>query len=159
MIKRIGRIIGLEPIEVPGATGYYDTNYKGKAEYAIESLKKKDFVFVHVEAPDEAGHNGDVREKIKAIENFDRLVVGTVLNYFKKGPPYGEAGKKDFRILVTSDHATPVSIKTHARDPIFFAVYGKGITKDEVKAFNEKAALKASIRLNEGFKIIERLIK
>lgn len=152
LIKGIGRIIGLEPIEVPGATGYYDTNFKGKAEYAIESLEKKDFVFVHVEAPDEAGHNGDLRAKITAIENFDRLVVGTIFDYFKKT-------KKDFRILVTSDHATPISVRTHTREPIFFAVYGKGIKKDEVDAFNEAAARKASIRLKEGFRVIERLLK
>ncbi len=152
LIKGIGRIIGLEPIEVPGATGYYDTNFKGKAEYAIDSLKRKDFVFVHVEAPDEAGHNGDLRAKISAIENFDRLVVGTVLKHFKKS-------KKGFRILVTSDHATPVSVRTHTRDPIFFAVYGKGISKDEADAFNEVAAGKASIKLKEGFRIIEKLLK
>ena len=152
LIKGIGRIIGLEPIEVPGATGYYDTNFKGKAEYAIDSLKRKDFVFVHVEAPDEAGHNGDLRAKISAIENFDRLVVGTVLKHFKKS-------KKGFRILVTSDHATPISVRTHTREPIFFAVYGKGISKDEADAFNEVAAGKASIKLKEGFRIIEKLLK
>ncbi len=152
LIKGIGRVIGLEPINVPGATGYYDTNYKGKAEYAINSLKNKDFVFVHVEAPDEAGHNGDVKAKITAIENFDRFVVGTILDYFKKS-------KKAFRILVTSDHATPVSLKTHARDPIFFAIYGDGIQRDEVRAFNEAAAVKASIKIKEGHKVIERLIE
>ncbi len=152
LIKGIGKIIGLEPIEVPGATGYYDTNFKGKAEYAINSLKEKDFVFVHVEAPDEAGHNGDTRAKIAAIENFDRLVVGTILEYFKKTD-------KDFRILVTSDHATPISVRTHTRDPVFFAVYGTGIRKDEIMAFNEVSASKAHIKPKEGFKIIEVLIK
>ncbi len=151
LIKGIGKIIDLEPIEVPGATGYYDTNYKGKAEYAIDSLKNKDFVFVHVEAPDEAGHNGDIRAKISAIENFDRLVVGTILEHFKNS---GE----DFRVLVTSDHATPVSTRTHSREPIFFAVYGKGISKDGVEAFNEIAADKASIKIREGSNIMKRLI-
>lgn len=152
LIKGIGKIIGLDVINVPGATGYYDTNYKGKAEYALDSLKKKDFAFVHVEAPDEAGHNGDVRAKIAAIENFDRLVVGTILEHFQNS-------KEDFRILITSDHATPVSVKTHTREPIFFAIYGKGIIKDEVDAFNEIAAYKASIKLKEGFRIIERLLR
>lgn len=152
LIKGIGKIIGLEPIEVPGATGYYDTNFKGKAEYAINSLREKDFVFVHVEAPDEAGHNGDVRAKIAAIENFDRLIAGTILEYFKKA-------NKDFRILVTSDHATPISVRTHTREPIFFAVYGTGIQKDEVEAFDEISAGKANIKLKEGFNIIEKLIK
>lgn len=152
LIKGIGRIIGLDPINVPGATGYYDTNFKGKAEYALNSLKKHDFVFVHVEAPDEASHNGDLKQKINSIENFDRFVVGTILQHF-------ENSKTDFRILVTSDHATPVSVKTHTRDPIFFAIYGKGVQKDEVEAFNESSSSKASIRLKAGFEMMERLVK
>ncbi|MFH0733004.1 MAG: cofactor-independent phosphoglycerate mutase [Candidatus Omnitrophota bacterium] len=152
LIKGIGRIIGLHPIEVPGATGYYDTDYKGKADYALESLKEKDFVFVHVEAPDEAGHNGDVRAKITAIENFDRLVVGTVLEHFKKS-------KKDFRLIVTADHATPVSVRTHTREAIFFALYGKGVKPDDVEAFDEVSALnKASIKLKQGSYLMDLLI-
>jgi 2,3-bisphosphoglycerate-independent phosphoglycerate mutase len=83
LIKGIGRIIGLEPIDVPGATGYYDTDYLAKAKYGLDSLKKNDFVFIHVEAPDEAGHNGDVRAKITAIERFDGQVVGQVLGHFR----------------------------------------------------------------------------
>ncbi|MBN1405341.1 MAG: cofactor-independent phosphoglycerate mutase [Candidatus Omnitrophica bacterium] len=152
LIKGIGKTIGLDVINVPGATGYYDTNYKGKADYAIESLEKHDFVFIHVEAPDEAGHNGDARAKIAAIENIDRLIVGSILEHFQKT-------KQDFRILITSDHATPVSVRTHTREPIFFAVYGKGIARDEVEAFNEIAAYKASVKLKTGFGIIEKLLK
>ncbi|MBU0672460.1 MAG: cofactor-independent phosphoglycerate mutase, partial [Candidatus Margulisbacteria bacterium] len=80
LLKGIGKILGLEVVNVPGATGYLDTNYKGKAQYALRALKKNDIAFVHVEAPDEAGHEGDVRKKIKAIEDFDKYVAGTVLS-------------------------------------------------------------------------------
>jgi len=152
LIKGLGKIIGLEPIDVPGATGYYDTDYLAKAKYALESLKNKDFVFVHVEAPDEAGHNGDLREKIAAIENFDKLVVGTVLNAFKDK-------SEDFRILVVPDHATPLSVRTHTRDPIPFAMYGKGISKDDIDSYNEVAAKKSSLFIEDGFKILEMFFK
>jgi len=81
LVNGIGRLVGLEVIQVPGATGYYDTNYQGKGDFAVNALKSKDFVFVHVEAPDEAGHNGDMRAKITAIENFDKFVVGTIWNH------------------------------------------------------------------------------
>lgn len=151
LIKGIGKIIGLEPIDVPGATGYYDTDYLAKARYALDSLKKKDFVFVHVEAPDEAGHNGDIRAKITAIENFDRLVVGTILNSFKKS-------KEDFKVLVLPDHATPISVRTHTRDPIPFAIYGTGIEKDNVTAFNESAARKSKLFLDKGHRILETFL-
>lgn len=148
LIKGLGRIIGLDVINVPGATGYYDTNYLGKAEYALESLKKKDFVFVHVEAPDEAGHNGDLREKINSIEKFDKFVVGTILNHFT-------ASKEDFRILVLPDHATPISLKTHSRDLICFAMCGTDIEPDDVQHFNEKEASQTKLRFDKGHELME----
>ena len=132
LIKGIAKIIGLEVIKDPGATGYYDTNYKGKAEHAIEALKKDDFVFVHVEATDEAGHNGDLRMKISCIEKFDQEIVGRILEYLKVNG--------DFRILVSPDHATPVSIRTHASDPVCFTMCGKGIDASGVEEFSEKTA-------------------
>jgi len=98
LVNGIGRLVGLEVISVPGATGYYDTNYQGKGEYAVNCLEDKDFVFVHVESPDEAGHNGEVREKIRAIENFDKFVVGAVWRFLR------QAG--DYRVMVLADHAT-----------------------------------------------------
>jgi 2,3-bisphosphoglycerate-independent phosphoglycerate mutase len=150
LIKGLGKIIGLDPINVPGATGYYDTDYLAKAKYAIKALDKKDFVFVHVEAPDEAGHNGDLRQKIAAIESFDKLVVGTILEEFK--------GKKDFRIAVLPDHATPVLVRTHTREPIPFAIYGKGITKDNIESYSESAAKESRLFLKDGFKILEVLL-
>ena len=152
LIKGIGRIIGLDVIDVPGATGYYDTNYLGKAEYAIDSLKYKDFVFVHVEAPDEAGHNGDLREKIYSIEKFDKFVVGTVLNHFK-------SSSEEFRILVLSDHATPVALKTHSRDDVCFAMYGTDIEQGVIKHFNEKEARLTKFRIDKGYELMEFFIK
>lgn len=147
LIKGIGKIIGLKVINVPGATGYYDTDYLGKAKYALTSLKDNDFVFVHVEAPDEASHNGDLRAKIGAIENFDRLVVGTILKHFQK--------LKNFRILVLPDHLTPVSVRTHTDEPVPFALCGKDISADEAKSFSEIEAKRSALKFEAGHKLIE----
>ena len=151
LVKGIGKIIGLEPINVPGATGYYDTDYKAKAEYALRSLEKKDFVFVHVEAPDEAGHNGEIRQKIAAIENFDKLVVGTILKEYK------DSGR-DFRVLVMPDHATPISLRTHTSDAVPLTMFGKGIEPDEVKVYSESAARASKLSFRNGFDIMGHFI-
>ncbi|MEA3328906.1 MAG: cofactor-independent phosphoglycerate mutase [Candidatus Omnitrophota bacterium] len=150
LIKGIGCSIGLRVIEVPGATGYYDTDYQAKARFAISSLDNLDFTFVHVEAPDEAGHNGDIRAKITAIENFDKLVVGTILENFRD--------REDYRVLVLSDHLTPLSLKTHVADPPPFALCGKGINADNSKSFSEKEAKNSSFEFKQGHKLIEYLI-
>ena len=150
LIKGIGRLIGLEVIEVPGATGYYDTDYLAKAQYALESLTRVDFTFVHVEAPDEAGHNGDIRAKITAIENFDKLVVGTVLNDVKD--------KGDVRVLVLGDHLTPIALKRHVADPTPFAMWGEGITPDNSQVFSERAARATSFNFKEGHRLLEEFI-
>ncbi len=151
LINGIGKLIGLEVIQVPGATGYYDTNYQGKGEYAVASLKRKDYIFVHVEAPDEAGHNGDVREKIRAIENFDKFVVGQVWRYLQ--------GAGDYRVMVLSDHPTPVSIKTHAADPAPFAVAGTGVDHNGFDVFSEANAKESKLKFKSGASLTERLIK
>lgn len=150
LIKGLGRILGLEVINVPGATGYYDTDYEGKAKAAIKSLKKNDFVFVHVEAPDEAGHNGDLREKLTAIERFDQLVVGSFLEYCKD--------KDDFRIMVLPDHATPLSLKTHTAEAIPFTIYGKDIPKGEFLNYSEKEAQKSQLYFKNGYQLMEYFI-
>ncbi|MFH1853938.1 MAG: cofactor-independent phosphoglycerate mutase [Candidatus Omnitrophota bacterium] len=152
LIKGIGKITGLKVIDVPGATGYYDTNYLGKAQYALESLKERDFVFVHVEAPDEAGHNGNLREKISSIEKFDKFVVGTVLEHFKNS-------NEEFRILVLSDHATPISLRTHTRDYVCFAMYGTDIEQDSIMYFNEKEARLSKFRVDRGYELMEFFIR
>ncbi|MFC1624333.1 cofactor-independent phosphoglycerate mutase [Candidatus Omnitrophota bacterium] len=152
LLKGIGKTIGLKVINVPGATGYYDTNYLGKAEYALDALKERDFVFVHVEAPDEAGHNGDLKEKIASIEKFDKFVVGTILKHFK-------SSKEEFRILVLSDHATPLSLRTHSRDYVCFAMYGTDIEEDDIRYFNEKDARLSKFRIDRGHGLMEFFIR
>lgn len=151
LVNGIGRIAELEVIKVPGATGYYDTNYEGKGRYAVDAIKNKDFVFVHVEAPDEAGHNGDMRAKITAIENFDKFVVSAVWNYLK--------GMKDYRIMVLSDHPTPISIKTHAADPAPFVMAGKGVSHNGFDSFSEKNAASSKLKYKSGFSLTEAFIK
>ncbi len=151
LIKGLGKILGLEVINVPGATGYYDTDYEGKAKAALKSLEKKDFVFVHVEAPDEAGHNGDLREKITAIERFDQLVVGTVLKAFKR--------KQNFLILVLPDHATPISLKTHTAEPTLFGIFGKGVKPGNFLNYSEKEAEKSELYFEKGYELMEYFIK
>jgi 2,3-bisphosphoglycerate-independent phosphoglycerate mutase len=150
LVKGAGRLAGLEVIQVPGATGYYDTNYLGKAEAALESLKVRDFVFVHVEAADEAGHNGDLRQKIAAIENFDRLVVGTILNGFKD--------RKNVRILVIPDHLTPVVKRTHVADPVPFTLCGAGIAPDSTNSFGETQAKASGWMVEHAHEILPRLL-
>jgi 2,3-bisphosphoglycerate-independent phosphoglycerate mutase len=150
LLKGLGRILGLEVINVPGATGYYDTNYVGKANAALAALKKRDFVFVHLEAPDEAGHNADLREKIAAIERFDQFIVGTILRAFKE--------KKNFRMLVLPDHATPISVKTHVADKVCFGIFGKDIPAGNFSAYSEKEAAKSTLNFEQGHELMQYLI-
>lgn len=151
LIKGLGKTIGLEAINVPGATGYYDTDYEGKAVAAIKSLEKKDFVFVHVEAPDEAGHNGDLREKIIAIERFDQLVLGTILKALKH--------KKNFRILALPDHATPISLRTHTSESVCFGIFGKDIVNGGFSNYSEKEAEKSNLYFENGHELMDYFIR
>lgn len=150
LMKGIGIYAGLDVINVPGATGWIDTNYRGKAEFALRSLAVKDFVYVHVEAPDEAAHNGMLNEKIKAIEAFDELVVGTILkNAAKLG---------DFKILVLPDHPTPISLKTHTSDPVPFVLYDSRHTRDSgIKSYDEDSAKGSGLFVGDGFKLMEMM--
>ena len=153
LLKGIGKIAGMEVINVPGATGYLDTNYLGKARYAINALKRNDVVFVHVESPDEAGHEGSLKKKVRAIQDFDKQVVGTVLNEVKKRK--GKLG-----IAVLSDHPTPIKVMTHTRDDVLFAVYPSGVRspRSNVFGFNEKAFKKTKIRIKEGNKLLKLIL-
>jgi 2,3-bisphosphoglycerate-independent phosphoglycerate mutase len=148
LIKGIGTYAGFNPVRVEGATGYLDTNYQGKAEAALASLKTRDFVLLHVEAPDEAGHSGNYKEKIRAIEAFDELVVGTVLK--------GLAGYKAYRVMVVSDHYTPIVKKTHTLEPPPFA----WARKEELQSgadglpFTEASALKSGLYFDKGYELM-----
>jgi 2,3-bisphosphoglycerate-independent phosphoglycerate mutase len=151
LVNGIGRLVGFKVISVPGATGYYDTNYKGKAEFALNSLKDNDFVYVHVESTDEAGHNGDAQAKTRCVEDFDRLVVGTVLDAMK--------GRDDVRILVTPDHPTPVAKRTHTRTPVPFVMYGKNVEANHLSRYNEALASTAGVRFSSGEEMIKYFMK
>ena len=151
LLKGIGKSAGLDIIEVPGATGYLDTNFSGKAAYALDSLKERDFVFVHVEAPDEAGHMGNLEAKMKAIEDFDEKVVGGMLNEL--------GGYGDYRILVLPDHPTPIPIRTHTRDPVPFAIYSSTEKADYVDRFDEFSAKDGVYGLVEGHRLMGMLTK
>lgn len=153
LLKGIGIYAGLDVIEVPGATGYLDTNYEGKASAAIEALKTRDLVFVHVEAPDEAGHEGSMDKKLQAVEDFDSRIVAPILKH-------AEASDEPFTILVLPDHPTPVSIKTHTRDPIPFAVYRTdNADPDGVETFDEESVKKGSMGLVKASDLIGMLVK
>ncbi len=151
LLRGIGKYAGLEVIEVPGATGNIDTNYEGKVEAALLALKRLDYVYLHVEAPDEAGHEGKLEEKIKAIELFDQRVVGPVIDGLRR---QGE----DWRVLLLPDHATPIAIKTHSRDPVPFAIMGKGIEPDGAERFDEDEAKKGGFGLVEATKLMSMLV-
>lgn len=151
LIKGLGRVVGMDVIDVPGATGFYDTNYVGKANYALRSLHKNDLAIVHVEATDEAGHMGDIKEKIKAIENFDTFVVGTMLRGLKRF--------HKFRVLIMPDHPTPITIKTHSSDPVPFAIYGSGVKSDKVEVYTEKAIRRSKLRVNKGHNLMDLFLK
>jgi 2,3-bisphosphoglycerate-independent phosphoglycerate mutase len=152
LLNGIGVYAGLEVIPVEGATGYIDTNYRGKAEKALSVLKELDLVFVHVEAPDEMGHEGNVEGKVKSIEDFDALVVGTVLRGI------GDLGP--FRIAVLSDHPTPLSLRTHVADPSPFAVFSSlaGENQDRRIGFGEGTALSAGNLISPGYRFMETFI-
>jgi len=153
LLKGIGTYAGLEVLEVPGATGYFDTNYDGKAQYALKGLKKRNLVYVHVEAPDEAGHMGDLRLKVEAIEVFDEKIVGSILK-----------GMKDFkryRVMVLPDHPTPLSLRTHTADPVPYVIYSneEGVKNSQIKSFDEDSARQSGIFIEKGFELIERFLK
>jgi len=152
LIKGIGLLAGLEVLQVPGITGYLDTNYKGKGEYALQGLEKRDFVYIHVEAPDEAGHMGDLRLKVEAIEAFDEKVVGTILKGIKSF--------EKVKVMVLPDHPTPLSVRTHTADPVPFVIYSsdEGNKNDPSATFDEDFAQRSGVFIEKGSELIERFL-
>jgi 2,3-bisphosphoglycerate-independent phosphoglycerate mutase len=151
LMKGIAIYAGLSPVYVPGATGYFDTNFQGKALAALDLLEKDDFVYVHVEAADEAGHIGDIEEKIRAIENFDKKVVGKIQHGLSKFEAY--------RILLLPDHPTPISIKTHSRDMSPFVIYDSRKVQQHTRAYDEENARATGLVVEPGYKIMDRFIR
>ncbi len=150
LIKGIGCYLGWDIINVPGATGYLDTNYANKAQYAIKALEDHDMVLVHIEAPDEAGHEGNVHEKVLAIEQTDSKIIGPLIAAKDKF--------RDLRILVLPDHYTPIIKRTHTSESVPFAAYGTGIEKGAGLPFNETNAHNSGLHIKEGHRLIEHLI-
>lgn len=150
--KGLAIYAGLEAISVPGATGWLDTNYAGKVEYALNALDSKDFVFLHVEAPDEAGHQGDVKAKVQAIEDFDAKIVGPMLDGLHRR-------FNEFRVLLLPDHPTPLVLKTHVREPVPIALYGTGIEPDVVQTYDETVREQGSLKIQHGTELMRLLLK
>ncbi len=151
LVRGIGTCAGLEVIEVPGATGWIDTNYDGKITAALKALERCDFVYVHIEAPDETAHQGRTDLKVSAISDFDRYIVAPALAYAKEAP--------GVRLLVAPDHFTLIETKTHAAGEAPFVVCGAGIDSNGFTAYSEKEAAKSPILVAHGHELTERMIR
>ena len=151
LVKGLAKLIGFDLIDVPGATGFIDTNYQGKASAAIEALAEYDLVFVHVEAPDEAAHSGDAEMKKKAIELIDEHVVGPV---FEALQDY-----ESWRILVMPDHPTLIRTCAHAADAVPFAMAGDNVTGILRTTFGESNAARSGFRIDNGFELMEYFLR
>lgn len=154
LIKGIGLCAGMKVIEVEGATGNIDTNFKGKGEAALKTLLDgQDLVYIHVEAPDECGHHGDLEGKIQAIERIDQDIVGPLLKGLE------EAGE-DYSILVMPDHPTPISIKTHISDPIPYLLYcSTDVTDSGIDTYTEKTGESTGVYVELGYLLMQQLLK
>lgn len=146
LLRGLAALIGWRRIEVPGATGYLDTDYAAKGRAAIAALADNDFVCVHVEAPDEASHEGNTAAKVKALEEIDRHIVAPLHAALATGG--------DYRILVSPDHPTPLRTKTHSHGAVPFAIAGTGITVDEFRAYDEATAGESTLVFDEGWKLM-----
>ena len=153
LIQGIGKYAGLDVVKVKGATGLADTNYEGKAASAIEALRNQDFVFVHVEASDEAGHDGDVDLKVKTIEYLDSRIVKPVYEEVKNW-------NEPVCIAVLPDHFTPVEQRIHVGEPVPFLIYYPGIESDSVDRYDEESCVSGGfgmIRLNEFMQTLMKI--
>lgn len=149
LVKGLGVCAGMDKLEVPGVTGYYDTSYENKAKFGLKALKDHDLVLIHVEAPDEAGHAGDIDNKIEAIENIDKRLVKKILDGIK-----GE-----YAISILSDHPTPIEVRGHASDPVPFSIYSTRGRRDGVERFDEISARNGAFGVLGGNKFIGKLLQ
>ena len=147
LLRGLAALIGWDRIEVPGATGYTDTDYTAKGRYAIEAIEKFDIVCVHVEAPDESSHEGDLAKKIKSLEEIDAKIVKPIIDYL-------ESTGSDYRILITPDHPTHLSTKTHTHGDVPFTICGSGIQADQNSSYNEKTAHSSELVFPNGWELM-----
>ena len=152
LLRGLAALIGWDRIEVPGATGYTDTDYAAKGKFAIEALDKYDLVCIHVEAPDESSHEGDLNKKITSLEEIDKNIVGPILEHL-------QATGEEFRILVTPDHPTYLSTKTHTHGNVPFTISGTGISADQFKKYNEVNAELSEIEMLNGWELMPFFLK
>lgn len=152
LLKGIGKFSNMNVVSVEGATGYIDTNFSGKAEAAIKEFENgQDFVYIHVEAPDECGHRNEMENKVKAISLIDHLILSPVVNALEK--------MGDFKVLVTPDHPTPLSLKTHTNDPVPYMIYDSRVKKNGPDSYNEKTAKETGIYVSEGYSLMKNFLK
>jgi len=154
LVRGLGRLAGLEIINVPGATGFLDTDYAAKARYGLAALEKCDFLLLHIEAPDEAGHMGRADLKVQALERIDELIVGPLLDGL---PRLG-----DFRLLLMPDHATPCALKTHSGEPVPFALLSSDalrIGRAVPRRYTEAVAAGTGVAIADGFRLTEKLFQ
>ncbi|MHC4267475.1 MAG: cofactor-independent phosphoglycerate mutase [Planctomycetota bacterium] len=151
LLRGLATYLNWNIIDVPGATAYLDTDYDAKAQYAIEAMETHDLVLIHIEAPDEAGHEGNIPEKIRAIENIDKKIIGPVFDALKK---YNE-----FRILILPDHYTPISKRTHTSEPVPFTIYDTDSIKKSKLSFTESNAKQTGLRIKKGHKLMSSFIE
>ncbi len=153
LLKGIGVGTGMQVVEVPNVTGNIDTNFDGKAEAAIRALSEgQDFVYIHVEAPDECGHHGQMDLKIQAIQLIDEKIVAPVMDYL-------EHCGEDYAVLLTPDHPTPLALMTHVKDPVPFVIYKKGQKEGSGVSYTEKNAKSTGLYLEKGFELMHELMK
>jgi len=152
LLKGMGVYAGLEVIDVPGATGVLDTNYEGKVAACLDALNRVDFVYLHVEAPDEMGHDGKLDEKIEAIRRFDKRIVGPVIDGLEKSG-------HNWRVMVLPDHPTPIAIRTHTSGPVPFAMMGSGIESDEMAAFSEREGARGGCGTVDGWRLMGIMVE
>ena len=152
LIRGIGRYAGLDVIDVPGATGLWDTDFRAKAEAAVEALRTYDFVYLHVEASDEAGHDGDLHMKLGCIEHIDHLLLAPIMEATMSSPFKGKSERVSIALL--PDHPTPIHLRTHTADPVPFCIYHPSIEPDNVQTFDEVAAREGAYGLLQGNQFI-----
>lgn len=149
VIKGLGRCTGMEVIEVPGATGYLDTDYEGKAAAAVKALEDHDFVYLHLEAIDECSHEGDLRKKLTAIENFDSRIVAPVMKALEG---------KEVVFAILPDHPVPIKLRKHTTTPVPVAICGPGFAPDAVRTYSEREAVKGSLGRMRGDELIRKVL-
>ena len=153
LLRGLAKCARMKIVDVPGATGYIDTNYRGKADYAVHTLQNGvDFMYLHIESPDESGHEGNLDHKMRSIEDIDRFVVGPLVDGLVKA-------KMPFRLMVVPDHATPLALKTHRSGPVPFLLYDSTNEKMGNLPYDERALNETRLIVEEGHKLIDLLLQ